>query len=135
MLDFAMTCIAVQQKHTNGLCHEHPDQASSWARSSCQHVMRDPQAFIVRFDQCQFGLVSPTGMPMRKRTKLLANLLPVNSKFDGACCPGLHQHRAVEGSDNGFKVSVWAAHYPEQLCEALVMAFQESLLLDAELDF
>ena len=127
LFDFAMDCIALQQKQNSGFCHEHPDQASSWARGTCQQVMQDSSAFVVRFDQCQFGLVSPAGMCMKKRTKLLSNLLPAKTKFNNAFCPGLHRHRAVEGSENGCKISVMAAHYPPKLCEALVEAFSESL--------
>ena len=61
------------------------------------------------FHQCRFGLTSPEGHPMKKKTGILTNHPGVFKKFNGKFCQCTVEHRAIEGSEGGKKVSTWAA--------------------------
>ena len=78
------------------------------------------------FDQCRFGLLSPAGQPVRKRTILYTNCRAIIDKFDGVYCTQDHTHDTIQGSQNGKKVSAHCAIYPPALCKALAEAVMEA---------
>ena len=75
--------------------------------------------FVAVFDQCQFGLRSPRGNPMQKRTRFLTNLKPLYEALNGKVCDHSHEHDKIEGSQDGIKLSVHAQTYPDQLVETI----------------
>lgn len=83
-----------------------------------------PTVRVAIFDQCQFGLVSPQGRPMQKRTKVLTNSVAIFEALNGKFCCKTHQHEQIQGSEDGIKRSQWAQVYPEAMvttiCEAVL---------------
>ena len=72
-LQFSHTCNKVQHNAGRSFAHEHPAGASSWKEDSTQAVLNLPGIYNALFDQCQFGLVSPRGTPLKKKTRILCN--------------------------------------------------------------
>lgn len=72
------------------------------------------------FDMCLFGLRSPNGVPIQKRTCFLTNSLHVYRRFNGQFCKGHHsKHERIQGSQEGIRLSTWCQYYPKELCEAI----------------
>ena len=91
-------------------------------------MQRLPGVSSVVFDQCMVGLVSPSGNPMRKRTRLLTNSQAVVSAFSNKMCDCSHCHQIIQGSDMGIKLSVWAQKYPENMCDLLAQRVVDTLI-------
>ena len=88
------------------------------ASSKVMKILEHPDCFLAQFDQCMFGLKSPNGTPMRKRTKILTNC----SQFrilDQQFCDQSHQHVQIQGSENGVRRSQFAQNYPDTLVATL----------------
>lgn len=81
-----------------------------------------PNVRVARFDMCMFGLVSSSGIPMRKTTKVMTNSLEVFAALDGRCCDGSHEHQRIEGSESGQKRSTMAQVYPDSFVRAVCAA-------------
>ena len=76
--------------------------------------------YTVVFDQCMTGLVSPcTEIPMRKRTKLMTNSKHFIEAFRGKLCDRSHQHKLIQGSESGIRLSVWCQCYPGPMVDLL----------------
>jgi len=94
----------------------------AWSRPFFKALASQHPHNISRFDQCMFGLVSKSDVPMQKPTNFLSNLESVKALFDGQVCMGLHEHQAISGSEGGVYRTVWAQKYPRRMCEAIVDA-------------
>jgi hypothetical protein len=122
-LEFCMLLADIQESNHRGWAFEHPDSAKSWQNAKVKSWMHRG-AFIARFDQCMFGLVSKVdGVRMKKRTRFMTNIKQLYDAFDKKVCDKTHEHVAVQGSEGGEKRSVWAQRYPQGLCETAVRAF------------
>ena len=123
LLDFSMDLAMIQVRGGRKFLFEHPDTASSWERGSVQQVLRQEGCFLVRFDMCRFGLVSPSGSkPLRKRTKFLTNCVGIKALFDGKWCQCKVPHLPIQGSERGVRVSQHAQKYPVGMVRAIVEA-------------
>ena len=122
-LRFSHTCNKLQHNAGRSFAHEHPAGASSWKEDSTQAVVNLPGVYNALFDQCQFGLTSPRGTPLKKKTRILCNNARLFNALHGCNCrPGLHTHRRIEGSEDGHRLSTWSENYPPALCNALLDA-------------
>ena len=85
--------------------------------------MELPGVETVVFDQCMLGLKSKvSGLPMRKRTRIMSNSRELIKLLQGKCCDGSHVHQAIQGSEGGVKRSVWAQKYPPGLVQIIADA-------------
>ena len=119
-VNHAMQCAAVQVQRRTFFVYEHPEGASSWELESVAKVQSMPGVQAVTFDQCMLGLVSPSGVPMRKRTKFLTNSSVVAEAFRGKMCDKSHEHQTIQGSEHGIRRSAWAQVYPRPMVNLLV---------------
>ena len=101
-LHLAHACNNVQHNTGRSFAHEHPALASSWTEDSTQAVVTLPGAYTALFDQCQFGLTSPRGTPLKKRTRILCNNVQLFNALHGCNCrPRSHEHCSIHG-DTGW---------------------------------
>ena len=122
-LQFAHTCNKVQHTAGRSFAHEHPAGASSWTEDSTQAVVTLPGTYNALFDQCQFGLTSPRGTPLKKKTRILCNNAQLFNALHGCNCRrGSHTHTRIMGSEDGHRLSTWSENYPPALCNALLDA-------------
>ena len=122
-LQFSHTCNKVQHNAGRSFAHEHPAGASSWKEDSTQAVLNLPGIYNALFDQCQFGLVSPRGTPLKKKTRILCNSARLFCALNGCTCRrGSHVHKPIMGSEDGYRLSTWSENYPPALCNALLEA-------------
>ena len=120
---FAHTCNKIQHNAGRSFAHEHPAGASSWKEDSTQAVVTLPGTYNALFDQCQFGLTSPCGTPLKKQTRILCNNVRLFNALHGCKCRrGLHTHKPIMGSEAGYRLSTWSEIYPPALCNALLDA-------------
>ena len=120
---FAHTCNKIQHNAGRFFAHEHPAGASSWTEDSTQAVVTLPGTYNALFDQCQFGLTSPRGTPLKKQTRILCNNVRLFNALHGCKCRrGLHTHKPIMGSEAGHRLSTWSEVYPQALCNALLDA-------------
>ena len=122
-LRFAHTCNKIQHNAGRSFAHEHPAGASSWTEDSTQAVVTLPGTYNALFDQCQFGLTSPRGTPLKKKTRILCNNAQLFNALHGCKCRrGSHTHKPIMGSEDGHRLSTWSEIYPPALCNALLDA-------------
>ena len=76
----------------------------------------------ITFDQCQLGLISPGGSPLRKRTRIATNSKIMAEKLCGKLCSGEHIHMRVTGSELNIVLSRHAQKYPPGLVAAIAEA-------------
>ena len=90
-------------------------------------VMSLPSVMIVDFDQCRFGLKSPSGQLMKKKTRIMSNCPAIIHQFrDKLCqCPK-GSHRSVSGNECGVRISSYAQHYPMAMCEAFAAGVMQT---------
>lgn len=130
-LDFSMNLIIEQGKAKRKFIFEHPSGAASWKKDTVQRVLEEvPDATIVSFAQCRFGLKAPNDQPLQKLTKFLTNSPAVIQMFQGCQCVcstlGL-THAKIEGSMDGHCMSRWAQKYPALLVSALMDCCQREM--------
>ena len=112
---------------------EHPATAKSWQTDVVRNVMAMHGVRVATFDQCCYGLVGPSGRPMRKRTKFLTNCGFVHKEFDGRYCACTQPHQQIIGSDLGEPLAAWAALYPPRLCRALAQCVKDRRSVQSEM--
>lgn len=100
-------------------CFEHPFKSKALSLNLVQSLLLYPGATIVRFDQCRYGLVSPGGTPVRKRTFFVTNCPSIVQEFQGKFCTGNHSHRVCQGCECGIRVSKHCEKYPLPLVTAV----------------
>lgn len=119
---------ALHQHYAERLfCFEHPARASSWTTTILKEKVKLPGTYEVCFDQCAVGLVSPLGEPMQKKTRLWTNSPGIVEVFSQKQCSCQVQHRRIEGSECGFKLSKWAQKYPDKMVKCLLEGAMKDL--------
>ena len=73
MVDQSVDSCLEQHRWGRLFCFERPIRASSWKTTKLAKYMETEGTYLVCFDQCSVGLLSPMGEPMMKRTRLWAN--------------------------------------------------------------
>ena len=131
-LQFAMDLVIKQGQAGRKFVFEHPSGAASWQTDIVQRVVKEvlPEARVVRFAQCRFGLCAPNGQPLQKLTKFMTNSDAVVQCFQGCqcVCDSLNlTHATIEGSMDGHRMSRWAQKYPAQLVSALLDCCQREM--------
>ena len=124
MLTFAMLLARLVKNYGGGFVFEHPRSATSWSYPVVRLVMALPNVHIADFDQCRYGLRTPDGSALlRKSTRFLTNIPGVVREFHGTTCScAAGTHGRIQGSQNGVQISSHAARYPAGLVQALVGA-------------
>lgn len=106
---------------------EHPYRSQGFVQDAIKSLQEPPNpGRVAVFDQCMFGLVSPRGVPVQKRTKLLTNCESIYTMFHGVYCAGAHEHDVCQGSQQGQRVSVHCQRYPPQMMVAIAQAIANS---------
>ena len=76
--------------------HEHPASATSWDERAMVQLAAHPDVVVVRADQCQYGLTTPTESgdmaPAMKPTRFMTNAAPM-AKLLQRRCDGSHTHQ------------------------------------------
>ena len=134
-VDLSMDVMAHQSKNGDLAIFEHPARASSWNRDTVSEKYVNGPFVRTLFPQCAFGLVSPLGFPMEKKTYFMHNIDEIATRFGQARCSctpqliggTLKKHRTIEGSEQGRRVSEYAEGYPDLLVEAMVDCIQTAL--------
>ena len=111
---------------------EHPWGATSWSEPCLKRLVQQPDSYLARVDQCQFGLVSSQGNPMRKRSGFLTNLLDLATSLNRTC-HGDHQHEHIVGrapgdTDNRSRM---AQRYPKLLIQCILGTYAANIGLNA----
>lgn len=120
MVDQAWQSCLTQHDNAKLFCFEHPANATSWSITLLKEKMHTDQTYTVLFDQCAVGLKSPLGAPMKKRTRLWTNSPGICQVFSSKQCNCTVEHRRIEGSEGGFKLSKWAQKYPPMMVKCLL---------------
>lgn len=118
-MEHSVRCAMIQLSRGKKFMLEHPWRASSWKLPCMQMLLAQPSVLAVTFDQCQCGLRSPSGMFVKKRTRIVTNSKSLFKKLYTKQCPKDHVHREIQGSEMGHSMSRWCQHYPEGLVTIL----------------
>lgn len=123
LLEFTMWVLHSAKEDGKPFIFEHPVRASSWTLDYVKQLATG--CYVSVFDQCMFGLRSPSGKPIRKRTAFLTNHRPVHEAFNGRLCEGgctkpPQAHLVCQGSEQGIRISRWSEVYPAPLARAVV---------------
>lgn len=122
-LEHSMRCAVIQVQAGQWFMFEHPSRATSWTQECVQRVHDLPGVTTVDLDLCMVGLRSKVnGIPMRKRTRIMTNSIPLIECLSGRLCTGQHDHQTIQGSEGGLFRSVWAQIYPVEFVELVASA-------------
>ena len=124
LLAFAAWAAEEQATHGRAFALEHPAGARSWRRPEIQRLVSHG-ALIATFDMCFFGLKSPAGDLMQKRTKVITNLRPLAERLSACTCTGDHVHQAIIGQQAGKRLSVLAQCYPPEFSAMVIECAHE----------
>ena len=132
--DFACQVAMSQLKRGQHFVLKHPDGASSWVEDCAISLCQQDGVFVSRFDQCRFGLRSPgSRKPIRKRTRLVHNIPAVHNTFGDVFCECQEEHRRIEGSEAGVRVSSFCETYPPAMVEALLTSIRSEIGVEIEM--
>ena len=111
---------------------EHPWRATSWSEPCLKRLVQQSGSYLARVDQCQLGLVSSQGNPMRKRSGFLASHLEIATSLNRTC-HGNHQHEHIVGRAPGDMAnrSRMAQRYPKLLIQCILGTYAASIGLNA----
>ena len=128
-IQHAVCCALLQHREGRWFAFEHPVAARSWRTEPLADLCRMQGVFTANFDQCMYGLVSPEGELLRKRTKIATNstVLIEMLRAPGNQCDGLHTHQQIQGSQWGVSVSAHAQTYPPRLVARLAEAAAQEM--------
>ena len=118
----AMNTAKIQHGKRRKWMYEHPWKASSWKLTEVMEVMNLPGVCCVDFDMCCCGMVSPAGVPVKKRTRIMTNSSFLIQQLSSRQCDRSHEHRPIEGSERGHRMSAWCQRYPIGLVRILAQA-------------
>jgi len=119
-VDHSMLCARIQHEQDRYFAFEHPYRSGAWDLESVQYVSRLSGVHVFDFDMCLLGLTSKvSGLPMRKRTRLMTNVPGLASALRGRFCDGSHGdfHQVIQGFEGGVSRSSWAQTYPRSFCD------------------
>ena len=120
MVDHGADLCLKQVSEERLFCFEHPAPAKSWSTTKLQTYVDTPATYQVTFDQCAVGLVSPLGTPIKKRTRFWTNSPGICKVFAEKQCTCTVEHRRIQGSEAGYKLSKWAQKYPAKMVKAIL---------------
>ena len=129
LLEFA--CLLADLQHNAGrfFILEHPVTATSWQSPRVVDLKELAGVQAVEFDQCMLGLKSPSGVPTKKRTRILTNLPGLATDLSKCQCDKSHEHKTISGKDKNVRMSEHAQKYPDMMvkmiCDAVLMARTE----------
>ena len=118
-MEHCVHCAMIQLNRGKKFMLEHPWRASSWKLPCMQMLLGKEGVVAVTFDMCQVGLRSPSGMPIKKRTRIVTNSMSLFKKLAPKQCSRDHVHREIQGSEMGHSLSRWSQHYPDGLVAIL----------------
>ena len=119
-VNHSMDCARIQHAAGRKFVFEHPARALSWDEPAVKNMAALDGVQVVTVDQCMLGLTSMSGIPMRKRTKLMTNCHVLASRFRTVgLCDRSHKHQVIQGAEGGVRRSVWSQRYPCLMCQLL----------------
>ena len=118
-LEFSAALCHGQARNKHGFILEHPQAATSWRLPCMQTLAAAPNVEKVTFDQCRYGLCSPRGNLMRKRTTLMTNMPAVISEFSCKLCVCTAPHDQIVGRQSGQPLAAFGTAIPPQMVESL----------------
>ena len=126
-LQLAMEFCMMQIRQCRYFVFEHPQGASSWSYPCVKRIAAHATVHKVTMDMCRFGLVSPGGQPMRKRTTIMTNCMALVARLQGMTCACTVPHLIVQGSEQGVKLCERASRYPPQFVDTVASSVLASL--------
>ncbi|CAK9078273.1 unnamed protein product, partial [Durusdinium trenchii] len=128
MVDTAVDRCLEQRDRGDLFAFEHPANASSWRQHrKLAKARKTKNTYEVLFDQCAVGLRSPSGKPMKKRTRLWTNSLAMVRRFKVMQCKCQQPHKRICGSEMGYKLSKWAQCYPKKMVNTLLLGAKDDM--------
>ena len=101
---------------------EHPLSASSWKHRAMERILRLPNVFMTRADQCCYGLRGASGLLHRKATGFMTNDENMSRALSRRC-DGSHQHEAIIGGNRSRK----SQEYPIDLRETILKTYKDTI--------
>ena len=137
LLKFCVEVCQLCRELNSTYVFEHPWGATSWSEPCLKKLVQQADSYLARVDQCQFGLVSSQGNPMRKRSGFLTNHPEIATALNRTC-HGDHLHEHIVGRSPGDSAnrSRMAQRYPRMLINCILSTYAASIGLNAsELHF
>eukprot|EP00971_Amphidinium_carterae_P046575 917433-Amphidinium_carterae.7 len=113
---FTALVVELQLQGNRHFLLENPCGSDLFDRPEWKHILATYPIEVVNIEQCALGLKSPLGHPVRKSTTLWASSPMLLDSLRDARCRCQADHRQVQGSEAGYKMSVWAQAWPSTLC-------------------
>ena len=126
MIYYIMDLAKVQHQQGRWFFYEQPHRASSWQLPEVEAVAVLPGVWKSTFDMCCYGMKSPFGKAVRKRTTVMTNNMILAGMLCDKFCKVHRRHRTVQGSEGGHAMSKWCQVYPPGFCRAVVRSMADS---------
>eukprot|EP00435_Cladocopium_sp_Y103_P060880 s1403_g22.t1 len=105
---------------------EHPVTSKAWSDRVLQELMMRDDTYLVKGDQCMFGLQSREGVPRRKSTGWCTNSRAIADELE-VKCDGSHDHDVIIGKDGRENKSTQAQRYPAGLVQAIIRGYKREI--------
>ena len=126
MIYYSMDLAKLQHANVRWFFYEQPHRASSWQLPEVEVVAALPGVWKSTFDMCCYGMKSPLGKAVRKRTTVMTNNEVLARELRDKFCRVHRRHRTVQGAEGGHAMSKWCQVYPPGFCRAVVRSIADS---------
>ena len=105
---------------------EHPLTSKAWQEPELQRLMNNESVYLVKNDQCMFGLTSSAGRLHRKPTGWCTSSRSIAEALD-VRCDGSHDHEVIIGRSGSVNKSQMAQQYPARLVQAIIKGYKKEI--------
>ena len=126
LMSFACEVCRITMSYGGTFLFEQPWTSKAWNEPRVQELINLEETYVVKNDQCMFGLRATEGGLHKKPTGWLTNNQHLAQRI-GVLCDQQHQHVPVIGAGPGGSRSKLAQQYPVKLVNAILKAYSESI--------
>lgn len=126
LMNFACEVCRIVMSYGGTFLFEQPWTSKAWHEARVQELINLEETYVIKNDQCMFGLRAAEGGLHRKPTGWMTNNEHIAQSIS-VLCDQQHQHVPVIGSGPGGSRSKRAQQYPVALVNAILKAYSESI--------
>ncbi len=126
LMNFACEVCRITMSHGGTFLFEQPWTSKAWNEARVQELINHDETYLIKNDQCMFGLRAAEGDLHKKPTGWLTNNEHL-AKSINVSCDRSHLHVPVIGGGPGGSRSKRAQQYPTRLVDTILKAYAESI--------
>ena len=126
LMNFACEVCRITMSNGGTFLFEQPWTSKAWNEARVQELINHVETYLIKNDQCMFGLRAAEGGLHKKPTGWLTNNEHLANRIN-VSCDRSHLHVPVIGGGPGGSRSKRAQQYPTRLVDTILKAYAESI--------